>query len=135
MEKKKISRRTVRKIQVVVATVMLTVCVLTTTAFAVTADSAWTSVMGLIWKWVPKIGAAICAVGLIEFALGFKSEDADGKTRGLRTAAAGAMVIGAAVVGASLTGGTAETGSGTSSDSGTEDSASTYVQTVDEINL
>lgn len=99
-------RKFVLKVQTVVATVMLSVWSFTNKVHALSdteAADAWADVMELIWGWVPKIGAAICAVGMIEFALAFKSEDPDGKTRGLRTAAAGAMVIAAAGVGKTLT--------------------------------
>ena len=102
---KKMNKKLMRKVKVIVTTTMLAMFALTTTAFAATTDAntAWNSVMTFCWDWLPKIGGALCAIGLIEFAFAFKSEDAEGKTRGLRTAVAGAMVIGAVAIVKGLT--------------------------------
>lgn len=58
-----------------------------------TSKNAWNTVMNFILTWVPRIGLVVLFVGAIEFALAFKSEDAEGKTKGLRTVIAGAMVV------------------------------------------
>ena len=42
--------------------------------------------------WLVKIGAVVMLVGGVMFALGWQREDAEGKTRGLQTLMAGAMV-------------------------------------------
>lgn len=55
---------------------------------------AWNKVMDLIIDWVPRIGVVIIVIGAIEFGFAFKSEDAEGKTKALRTIAAGAIVGG-----------------------------------------
>ncbi len=52
---------------------------------------AWNSIINLICTWVPRIGAVIIGIGGIEFAFAFKSEDVEGKTKALRTVAAGAI--------------------------------------------
>lgn len=57
------------------------------------SKNAWNTVMNFILTWVPRIGLVVLFVGAIEFALAFKSEDAEGKTKGLRTVIAGAMVV------------------------------------------
>lgn len=46
-----------------------------------------------ICDWLKKIGAVVMMVGGVMFALGWQREDADGKTRGLQTLMAGAMVV------------------------------------------
>lgn len=51
-----------------------------------------------VCEWLIKIGAVVMMVGGVMFALGWQREDADGKTRGLQTLMAGAMV---AAIGAS----------------------------------
>ncbi len=51
-----------------------------------------------VCEWLVKIGAVVMMVGGVIFALGWQREDADGKTRGLQTLMAGAMV---AAIGAS----------------------------------
>lgn len=56
--------------------------------------TAWNSVMDLIMDWVPRIGVVVIVIGAIEFGFAFKSEDAEGKTKALRTIAAGAIVGG-----------------------------------------
>lgn len=43
--------------------------------------------------WLKKIGAVVMLVGGVMFALGWQREDAEGKTRGLQTLMAGAMVV------------------------------------------
>lgn len=67
-------------------------------AFATTytdtkSKNAWNTVMNFVLTWVPRIGAVVVFIGAIEFAFAFKSEDAEGKTKGLRAVVAGAMVI------------------------------------------
>lgn len=51
-----------------------------------------------VCEWLIKIGAVVMMIGGVMFALGWQREDADGKTRGLQTLMAGAMV---AAIGAS----------------------------------
>lgn len=51
-----------------------------------------------VCEWLVKIGAVVMMVGGVIFAFGWQREDADGKTRGLQTLMAGAMV---AAIGAS----------------------------------
>ena len=53
--------------------------------------NAWNQIIGLICTWVPRIGAVVIGIGGIEFAFAFKSEDVEGKTKALRTVAAGAI--------------------------------------------
>lgn len=55
---------------------------------------AWNTVMDLITEWIPRIGVVVIFIGAVEFAFAFKSEDAEGKTKALRTIAAGAIVGG-----------------------------------------
>ena len=64
------------------------------TAFAVapSAESAWNTVMNTVFDWIPAIGAVLIVIGGVEFGFAFKSEDAEGKTKALRTVAAGAIV-------------------------------------------
>lgn len=54
--------------------------------------------ISFVCEWLIKIGAVVMMVGGVMFALGWQREDADGKTRGLQTLMAGAMV---AAIGAS----------------------------------
>ena len=56
------------------------------------AETMWTTLTELITKWVFRLGGVVVFVGGIMFALGWKSEDAEQKTRGIQTVVAGAMV-------------------------------------------
>lgn len=56
------------------------------------AETMWTTVTDLVAKWVTRLGGVVIFVGGIMFALGWKSDDADQKSRGIQTMIAGAMV-------------------------------------------
>ncbi len=60
--------------------------------------TAWNKLVDLIIEWIPRIGVVVIVIGAIEFGFAFKSEDAEGKTKALRTVAAGA-IVGAVVFG------------------------------------
>lgn len=64
------------------------------TVFAAGADtSSIDKFVDFACEWLKKIGAVIMLVGGVMFALGWQREDAEGKTRGLQTLMAGAMVM------------------------------------------
>ncbi len=54
---------------------------------------AWTNVMNFIIPWIGRLGGAVMLIGGIMFGLAFKNDDADGKTRGIQTLIAGAIVV------------------------------------------
>lgn len=56
------------------------------------AETMWSTLTDLITTWVFRLGGVVVFVGGIMFALGWKSEDAEQKTRGIQTVVAGAMV-------------------------------------------
>lgn len=69
--------------------------VLITIMFSVTAYADTGTIdkfLKFVEEWLVKIGAVVMMVGGVMFALGWQREDADGKTRGLQTLMAGAMV-------------------------------------------
>jgi hypothetical protein len=59
------------------------------------ADGVWGTVIGYITTWIPRLGGAVAFVGLIMFGLGWQQEDASGKSRGIQTIVAGAIVAAA----------------------------------------
>lgn len=61
--------------------------------FADEADDMWDTMTNLVSKWAMRLGGVVLFVGGIMFALGWKDDNADGKTRGINTMIAGAMVI------------------------------------------
>ncbi|BAL01889.1 hypothetical protein OBV_p-00340 (plasmid) [Oscillibacter valericigenes Sjm18-20] len=67
-------------------------------ASASSAESLWTTVAGLIKTWVTRLGGVVMFVGGIMFGLGWKSDDAEQKSRGIQTLIAGAIVGGVAAL-------------------------------------
>lgn len=57
------------------------------------ADAKWDSVIDFLTPWISRMGGLIVLIGAIEFGLAFKSDDAEGKTRGIRTIIAGCIVF------------------------------------------
>lgn len=55
------------------------------------ASEKWQQVTGQVGDWIQKLGGVVCGLGGIMFALGFKNDDADQKTRGLQTMVAGGL--------------------------------------------
>lgn len=65
----------------------------TTTAFAIDSrTSTIDSFIDFACDWLVKIGGVVALVGGVMFAMGWQREDAEGKTRGLMTILAGAMI-------------------------------------------
>lgn len=62
-------------------------------ANATTADAKWNAVIDFMLPWIQRLGGVVILIGAVEFGLAFKSDDAEGKTKGLRTIIAGAIVL------------------------------------------
>ena len=62
-------------------------------AGAASAEKLWTTLSTLIGKWVLRLGGVVIFVGGVMFALGWKNDDAEQKTRGIQTIIAGAIVM------------------------------------------
>ena len=68
------------------------------TAFAadegtVEGVETFNTVVEFIVDWVARIGLVIGFIGAVQFAMGFKDDSADGKTRGLMCLASGFIVF------------------------------------------
>lgn len=59
-----------------------------------TADGKWQAMINFLTPWIQKLGGVIILLGVVQFGLGFKNEDSDGMTRGMKTAIAGLIVFG-----------------------------------------
>lgn len=84
----------------IVLPLVLSMC--TITAFAEgTGDAEGTiqTIIDLLTTWIPRLGGLLVVVGGIQLGIGFKDDDATGKTRGMQCMIGGAIVaaIGAAV--------------------------------------
>lgn len=58
-----------------------------------TAEDMWDKIKTLVETWAKRLGGVVFFVGGIMFGLGWKREDADGKSQGIMTMVAGAIVI------------------------------------------
>lgn len=58
-----------------------------------TAEAKWDAVIGFLTPWISRLGGVVILIGAIEFGLAFKSDDAEGKTKGMRTVIAGCIVF------------------------------------------
>lgn len=67
-------------------------------ASAGAADALWNTISTLIQVWVTRLGGVIMFVGGIMFGLGWKSDDAEQKSRGGSTLIAGAIVTAVAAM-------------------------------------
>ena len=63
------------------------------TAFADDGVDTFNTVVEFIEDWVARIGLVIGFIGAVQFAMGFKDDSADGKTRGLMCLASGFIVF------------------------------------------
>ena len=92
--------RAVRRISAGFFAVMMMSSLFGITAFADEAAASggegvdtFNTVVQFIVDWVARIGLVIGFIGAIQFALGFKDDSADGKTRGLMCLASGFIVF------------------------------------------
>lgn len=56
------------------------------------ADDMWTKIGTVIGTWTERLGVVITFIGGLMFGLGWKREDADGKSQGISTMIAGGIV-------------------------------------------
>ena len=67
-------------------------------AHASSADTLWTTIANLIKTWVTRLGGVVMFVGGVMFGLGWKSDVAEQKSRGISTIIAGAIVVAVAAL-------------------------------------
>ena len=56
------------------------------------AKKKWETVIGFVIPWIKRLGGVVVLIGAIEFGLAWKNDDAEGKTKGMRTIIAGCIV-------------------------------------------
>ena len=78
--------------------VLAAVCMMSMNVFAalvmgdpVTGD--FRTIIVYIGKWTEVLGAAMAFFGAVQLAMGFRSDDAEGKNKGLRSMIAGFIVL------------------------------------------
>lgn len=84
----------------IVLPLVLSMCTITAFADGSTSpDTAINSIIELLQTWIPRLGGMLIVVGGIQLGIGFKDDDATGKTRGMQCMIGGAIVaaIGTAV--------------------------------------
>lgn len=88
-------RKTMRAVNRIAVGIMA-VSSMTVTAFAAGGSEGvdtFNTVVEFIVDWVARIGLVIGFIGAVQFAMGFKDDSADGKTRGLMCLASGFIVF------------------------------------------
>ncbi len=78
------------------ALMMYTMCYPVTTALADEGDLAkaqWDKVINFILPWIQRLGGVVILIGAVEFGLAWKNDDAEAKTKGMRTIIAGCIVL------------------------------------------
>ena len=88
--------RAVNRIAVGIMAVSMAVSGMTVTAFAAGGSEGvdtFNTAVEFIVDWVARIGLVIGFIGAVQFAMGFKDDSADGKTRGLMCLASGFIVF------------------------------------------
>lgn len=88
--------RAVNRIAVGIMSLSMAVSCMTVTAFAAGGSEGvdtFNTVVEFIVDWVARIGLVIGFIGAVQFAMGFKDDSADGKTRGLMCLASGFIVF------------------------------------------
>ena len=93
-------RKTLRSVKKITAGLMaasMTASLMGITCFAAEGSSegveTFNTVVEFIVDWVARIGLVVGFIGAVQFALGFKDDSADGKTRGLMCLASGFIVF------------------------------------------
>ena len=81
-----------------VGCLLLIALVASGTVHAASADSLWNTVSDLIGTWVTRLGGVVMFVGGVMFGLGWKNDDAEGKSRGISTLVSGGIVIATAQI-------------------------------------
>ena len=74
------------------------VCMSATAFASGNVDTLWNTIANLIQKWVTRLGGVVMLIGGVMFGLGWKSDDAEQKSRGVSTIIAGAIVAAVAAL-------------------------------------
>ena len=74
------------------------ICLFFNGAVFADAEDLWNTVADLIGKWVLRLGGVVIFIGGILFGLGWKNDDAEGKSRGISTMISGGIVAALAVM-------------------------------------
>ncbi|MCL2221359.1 MAG: hypothetical protein FWC20_04405 [Oscillospiraceae bacterium] len=67
-------------------------------ALADPGEALWNTIATLISTWVTRLGGVVIFIGGVMFGLGWKNDDAEGKSRGVSTMIAGGIVTAVAAL-------------------------------------
>jgi len=76
---------------VTIACLLMVAVMMCGTAFA--ADALWQTIANLIKTWVTRLGGVVMFVGGVMFGMGWQTEDATQKSRGISIIISGAIVL------------------------------------------
>ena len=87
-----------RHMGTIMCAMMMVVMVASVASASDPAEVLWSDLTTLISKWVTRLGGVVMFVGGVTFGLGWKSDDAEQKSRGISTLIAGAIVTAVAAM-------------------------------------
>lgn len=87
-----------KNIGMITCILVLGIMVMSVASATSAADTLWFKVRDLINTWVTRLGGVVMFVGGVMFGLGWKSDDAEQKSRGISTLIAGAIVVAVAAL-------------------------------------
>lgn len=93
MVKKKVSKMVEFAKEKKLQAVLLAYALFSPMSLTYGADAKWNAVIAFILPWIQRLGGVVILIGAVEFGLAFKSDDAEGKTKGMRTVIAGCIVV------------------------------------------
>lgn len=83
-----------KKIVILLTTIFFIGYFFTTNAYCATADtSSIDNIIKWIATWISRVGVGVAFFGGVQLVLGFKQEDPNAKTAGLKTLASGFMLV------------------------------------------
>lgn len=88
---------TTKRIMMLVSLSLMIVMMLTNVAFAADTNKGVTefnNIIKFIATWIGRLGFVVAFIGAVQMGFAFKNDDADGKTKGLRTIVSGFIVYG-----------------------------------------
>lgn len=96
INKVKLNMKGKNKLKIIGRTLMVSAMLLSISApvFAAADTSTMDNFIQLMADWIKKIGLFVAFIGGVQTGLAVKNDDADAKTRGIKTCAAGFIVSG-----------------------------------------
>ncbi|MEG0614134.1 MAG: hypothetical protein RR540_00140 [Oscillospiraceae bacterium] len=82
--------------KIIIATYLSVAAIIVPTMALAASDGGaakWETIINFILPWIARLGGVVTLIGGVEFGLAWKNDDAEAKTKGMRTIIAGLIVI------------------------------------------